>query len=323
MNDYPAIEPVANNAPRPFWSVMIPTFNPDPAYLAQTLDAVLAQDPGPTEMEVVVVDDCSTRFHPRDSLRCVDTERISWFRQERHLGIGGNWNACIQHARGYWVHILHQDDFVQPGFYERLRSGIEAHAAVGAAFCRDAVVDEHGRTKWLQPLLRERAGILEDWIEHVFVGLHLRCPALVVKRSVYEALGGFRLDLQYTLDWDMWKRIAVAYPLWYEPAVLACYRRHPANTTMSLLRSGANIAEIRRSIELSASILQPAIAAEVNRRARQTYTKYAVTNAWRSLLGRDLRATVAQLREARKLTSTLGVALAIGRFLPAALRVPR
>lgn len=318
----PPIVPIEGNTPRPFWSVMIPTYNPDPAYLAQTLDSVLAQDPGPVAMEIVVVDDYSNGFNPRD-LRGVTQGRISWFRQQRHVGIGGNWNTCIQRARGHWVHILHQDDLVRPGFYDRLRAGIAAGAAVGAAFCRDVVIDEQGRAKWTQPLLRDTPGILEDWIEHVFVGLHLRCPALVVKRSVYEALGGFRLDLQYTLDWDMWKRIAAAYPLWYEPAVLACYRRHPASATMTLLRSGANIAEIRRSIELSASVLQPTIAADVSRKARQTYTQYAVTNAWRALLARDLRATVSQLREARKLTCTLDVALAIGRLLPGAMRIPR
>ena len=323
MTDAAPIVPVTGNAPRPFWSVMIPTFNPDPAYLAQTLDAVLAQDPGTAAMEIVVVDDGSSNFDPPDGLRGVGAGRVSWVRHERHLGIGGNWNACIQRARGQWVHILHQDDLVRPGFYERLRAGIEAHPEVGAAFCRDVVIDGQGRTKWLQPLLRETPGLLEDWIEHIFVALHLRCPALVAKRSVYEALGGFRLDLRYTLDWDMWKRIAAAYPLWYEPAVLACYRRHPTSATMTLLRSGANIAEIRRSIELSATVLHPGLAAEVNRRARQTYTTYAVTTAWRSLCARDLRASMAQLREARKLTSTLAVARAIGRFLPGAMRVPR
>jgi glycosyltransferase involved in cell wall biosynthesis len=302
---------------------MIPTCNPRRDYLRQTLAAVLAQDPGPAVMEIAVVDDCSSRCDPRDELRDIGGERVSWFRQDCHRGIGWNWNTCIERARGQWVHILHQDDLVLPGFYRRLSEGVTAHPAVGAAFCRDVVIDGQGQRKWSQLLIRETPGLVDDWIEHVFVALHLRASAMVVKRSVFEALGGFRLDLQYALDWDMWKRIAAAYPLWYEPEALACYRRHAASASFTFIRSGANIAEIRRSIELSAAELRPAIAAQVTQRARQQYTQYAVLTAWRALLDRDFAGSLAQLREARKLTSSAAVLLAIGRFLPQARRVLR
>src|SRR3954454_6914734 len=46
----PDIAPVTNGAPRPYWSVMIPTFN-CANYLRETLESVLAQDPGPQHME--------------------------------------------------------------------------------------------------------------------------------------------------------------------------------------------------------------------------------------------------------------------------------
>ena len=322
MMGYPSIDRLPGDAPRPFWSVMIPTYNPHPEYLEQTLAAVLAQDPGPATMEIAVIDDCSGFVDPR-ALRVAGRNRISWFRQERHVGIGRNWNTCVRRARGRWVHILHQDDVVRAGFYERLREGIEAAPAAGAAFCRDVVIDGQGRRKWSQPVIRTTPGIVEDWIDHVFAALHLRASALVVKRSVYEALGGFRLDLQYALDWDMWKRVAVAYPLWYEPEELACCRRHAGGASFRSIRSGTNIAEIRRSIELSEASLPPAIGADVTKRARETYTRYAVVTAWRALMERDLPASLAQIREARGLTSSLAVALAIGRLLARVGRVAR
>jgi glycosyltransferase involved in cell wall biosynthesis len=323
MSAHPPISPIAADAQRPLWSVMIPTYNPQVDYLAQGLRAVLAQDPGAATMEIAVVDDCSASFDLHDGLRRIAGDRVSWFRQNQHVGIGRNWNTCIERARGQWVHILHQDDLLLPGFYDRLRAGITACPTAGAAFCRDTVIDGLGRRKWSQLLIRQTPGIVEDWIEHVFVGLHLRASALVVRRSVYETLGGFRLDLHYALDWDMWKRIAAAYPLWYEPEPLACYRRHAASASSTFTRSGANIAEIRRSIELSGAVLQPATAAEVDRRARQAYTRYAVVTAWRALLEHDVLASLAQIREARKLTSTLAVLLAISKVLRRPWRIPR
>jgi hypothetical protein len=121
----------------------------------------------------------------------------------------------------------------------------------------------------------------------------------------------------------MWKRIAAAYPLWYEPEPLACYRRHAGSASVAFQRSGANIAEIGRSIELSESALPPSIAVATTRRARANYTRYATGLAWRALAQRDLRSTLAQLRAARRLTSTCSVAQEIGRLLARTWRAPR
>jgi cellulose synthase/poly-beta-1,6-N-acetylglucosamine synthase-like glycosyltransferase len=45
---------------RPFWSVMIPAYRPDAGYLRQALESVLQQAPGPEQMQIEVVDDCSS-----------------------------------------------------------------------------------------------------------------------------------------------------------------------------------------------------------------------------------------------------------------------
>ena len=59
----PPISPVAEGLHRPLWSVMIPTFN-CAKYLRQTLESVLVQDPGTEQMQIEVVDDCSTKDDP-------------------------------------------------------------------------------------------------------------------------------------------------------------------------------------------------------------------------------------------------------------------
>ncbi len=67
-SSYPSVDPVSQETVRPFWSVMIPTFN-CAAYLAQTLRSVLSQDPGPQEMQIEVIDDVSTRDDPEAVVR--------------------------------------------------------------------------------------------------------------------------------------------------------------------------------------------------------------------------------------------------------------
>ncbi len=320
MSAHPPIAPVPPGTARPFWSVMIPTCEPDPRFLREVLAAVLAQDPGPARMEIALVDDGSTRSDPRACIPPDARTRVDWMRQPQRVGIAANWNACIARARGEWVHILHQDDLIRPGFYARLEALIAACPAAGAAFCRDTVVDGEGRMVSEQRHLRATPGLLEDWVEHIFVGLRLRASALVIRRRTYEALGGFRLDLDYALDWDMWKRIAAAFPLAYEPDALMSYRRHDASASNGFQRSGANIEEIARSIALTEPLLPAAIAAETTRRTRENYTRYAARLGWNALVARDLRTAFAQLRAARLLGSTRTIASELTRQARGALQ---
>ena len=62
------------------------------------------------------------------------------------------------------MHILHGDDIVLPGFYERLQAGIEKEAVVGAAFCRYFHMDENGHWQVISQLERETPGILSDFL---------------------------------------------------------------------------------------------------------------------------------------------------------------
>ena len=56
----PLISDTEGSGARPYWSVMIPTYNPRADYLEETLRSVLQQDPGPEQMQIEVIDDGST-----------------------------------------------------------------------------------------------------------------------------------------------------------------------------------------------------------------------------------------------------------------------
>ena len=51
----PSIGPVPEGIHRPFWSVMIPTYN-NGKYLRRTLESVLCQAPDPDEMQIEVIE---------------------------------------------------------------------------------------------------------------------------------------------------------------------------------------------------------------------------------------------------------------------------
>jgi glycosyltransferase involved in cell wall biosynthesis len=78
---------------------MIPTYN-CARFLGETLRSVLAQDPGPEQMQIAVVDDHSTADDPQAVVREVAGERVAFYRNPRSLGAAGNFNQCIARARG-------------------------------------------------------------------------------------------------------------------------------------------------------------------------------------------------------------------------------
>jgi glycosyltransferase involved in cell wall biosynthesis len=212
-----------------------------------TLRSVLDQDPGPDLMEILVCDDCPEHGAAERVARGLVPGRIAYHPNSSNLGLAGNWNACIARARGRWVHILHQDDLVLPGFYDKL-SAAAADPSVGAAFCQHVVIDDLGNWVSLTHLERKRPGVLENWLDRLAVFLRLYTPSIVVRRDVYESLGGFTPELLMVLDWEMWVRIAAYYPVWYEPTPLACYRDHAASETYRLRSSGKELADFPKGI---------------------------------------------------------------------------
>ena len=216
-----AIAPVPDGEPRPTFSVMLPTYEPDHR-LGRSLAAVLAQAPGPEAMQIAVVDDGSRQVDVRALVRSFDPAgRVEVHLNQRRAGLAGNWNRCLSLARGKFVHLLHQDDHVLPGFYDRIGYGFRAAPGIGMAFCRSRIVD--GNDHLIKTASRQQwtAGVLGGWLPRIAERQRVQTPAAVVARSTYERLGGFRTDLCHALDWEMWVRIAAAAPVWYDPRVLA------------------------------------------------------------------------------------------------------
>jgi len=242
-------------AARPTISVVIPTYEPE-RFLVDAIRSVLAQDPGAAAMQIAIVDDGSKRVNAADLLAEVaPAGRIEYYDRNDNIGLAGNWNRAIALARGKFVHILHQDDTVRDGFYTQLLAGLEKSDRIGMAFCRHAFIDASDRIQRISHREQRSAGVLPRWLDLIAVTQRIQCPAAIVRRDVYETLGGFRADLRFALDWEMWVRIASRYDVWYEPQLLANYRRHDSAETARLQAAGRTTTDMVAAIEVFAAHL--------------------------------------------------------------------
>ena len=302
----PIIDPITEGLHRPIWSVMIPTYN-RVRYLEQALNSVLDQAPGSDIMQIEVIDNCSTEADIEAVVRRVCQHRVAFYKQPKNVGIIDNMITCIKRARGHLIHILHDDDLVLPGFYSHLQEAFEKESTIGAAFCRYAEVDEENRQRYLPMLERSTPGILSNWLERIAVRQLIQAPAIVVRRSVYEKLGGFHPELHYTADWEMYKRIAAHYPIWYEPQMFAYYRIHNSSQSYYLIKSGENLVDSHRGIEFSKSYLSKQNANELTRKAKENCAIWSLTIAHLALVKGDKVTAINQIIGALKISFSLKV----------------
>lgn len=249
----PVIPPPSETEGRPFWSVMIPAYNPRRDYLEQTLRSILSQDPGPERMQIEVVDDCSPDIDVAAIVREVAGDRVAYFRNSVNTGLAGCWNACVQRSMGEWVHILHQDDWALSGSYQGFEELVSSVEGLGAAFCRHVAIDSDGDWIALGTLYKKSAGEFQDFADLVATSVPLQCPSVVVRRSTYETLGGFREDLPYVLDWEMWCRIAASHRWGYVPKFGAAYRFHDQSETARLKKAGKTSRDLVRGGQIARS----------------------------------------------------------------------
>ncbi|MCE2788870.1 MAG: glycosyltransferase [Saprospiraceae bacterium] len=232
---------------RPLLSVMIPSHN-RADYLRLTLESVMQQFPSDGWIEVVVVDDASKHELPDDIVALYPS--VSLVKNTHNLGQIANLNQCIDLAQGEWVHILHSDDIVLPGFYDAMHKAIRQYPEAGGFFCRHAIIDGTGNQKGLSELWRDTSGHIDNWLKKISIRQCIQTPSIVVQKAVYTQLGHFQSDLAGCEDWEMWHRISQYFPVIFIPEILCQYREFDHSNSGDAFRSGRYIFDLQKAIIL-------------------------------------------------------------------------
>lgn len=290
-----------DQAKRPLWSVMIPTYN-CASYLRATLKSVLDQDPGSDIMQIEVIDDCSTEDDPLAVAKELGEGRVTFYRQSQNVGSLKNFDTCLQRSKGQLVHILHGDDCVREGFYLKMQSAFEQHPEIGAALCRYIYMDEQGHWQSLSDLEKTKSGILNNWLERIASANRIQPPAVVVRREVYEKLGGFDQRICCASeDWEMATRIAAHYPTWYEVEPLALYRVRTSSLTSRCISTGNNVKDYRQAIAIMQEYLPEEKADSITKSALEYNATCALRYVAQSLLIEgNIKLATIQISEALK-----------------------
>tara|TARA_B110000259_G_C14009841_1_gene399225 strand:+ start:1437 stop:2354 length:918 start_codon:yes stop_codon:yes gene_type:complete len=114
--------------------------------LLEAIESALQQETS-VPYEIVIVDNDPSETNAQvvdDIVRSYPNSKIRLFRNEENIGLFGNWNKCIKHARSGWVTILNDDDLLDPSWLDSTYSVVGQLAEIGGVGCavRDGSTSE-------------------------------------------------------------------------------------------------------------------------------------------------------------------------------------
>jgi glycosyltransferase involved in cell wall biosynthesis len=223
----------------PLISVVMPCFNAQD-YLREAVDSVLAQTYD--NIELIVIDDGSTD-RSLDLLQDYG-ERIRVIRQANRGPYPAR-NLGVAESRGELLAFLDADDWWSPDCLEKLAGALAAHPQAAVAYCGwQNVGKDGGRSDPYVPPDYELADKAERFLR---AAAPWPIHAALLRRPVFDAVGGFDLDLHSCMDYDLWLRIAVARPIVRVPEVMAFYRHHASGQITSVQwRQARNVWLVKR-----------------------------------------------------------------------------
>jgi len=279
---------ISNDIKRPLWSVVIPTYN-CAQFLKQTLKSVLAQAPGETLMEIIVVDDHSTKDDPEAVVNEYGKGRVQFYGQPKNIGKSSNYGFGINLSKGHYIHLLHGDDTVELGFYKTIADLFKEQPKASAVFCRCNYINADNRKIGETELLIPKSGIINNFIERITVWQLIQPPSVVFKREVYEDLGGYDIRLEYIEDWEFYVRVALNYKFIYTPEILANYRIFSENSSSKSAKGGKRVKTIEQVLSIIDTYLPQNIKSKIKRPRRRAVSIYLLNYIPRLIKTKDTK----------------------------------
>lgn len=178
-------------------------------FIRQALESVARQDLRPDR--VVLLDDASTE-PAAPAIAGFDAIQVEVVRNPENLGLFGNCNQALGFASETdYLHILHQDDLIEPTFYGILTRELESCDGHAMVFCLDERIDENGRRLSVSGRADGSIRVLDidDFLRRKAEISNQAFSGTLLKSCGREAPCRFRTDLPILADvvyWADWAR---------------------------------------------------------------------------------------------------------------------
>ncbi len=215
----------------PLISIVVPLYCTKESFLREMIASVQAQS-YPNWQLCLADGSVDASGNPIDSVERVVAEiaasepRIRYVHLTKNGGIADNTNAALELATGDWIALLDHDDLLAPdALYEAVALMRSGKADYEMIYTDEDKVDMEGKVHF-QPHLKPDFNLdllrSNNYITHF----------LLVKRSLFQRVGGIRKEFDGAQDYDFILRCAeAAGAIGHVPRILYHWRCHKESTS--------------------------------------------------------------------------------------------
>lgn len=212
---------------RPLISVVVPTYNTDHQFLRDCLDSVIAQVY--ENWELCIVDDASPDSRVRDIVKeyAANEPRIKYKFLKDNQHIASATNQAVKLAEGEFVALFDHDDLLWPNALIEIAKALNKDKTIDFLYTDEDKITED-RFEHLGPFFKPDYN--PDFLHSVNYVTHFS----VIRKSLYEKIGGERAEYNGAQDWDLILRIfRETKNIHHIPKVVYSWRIHSDSTAMS------------------------------------------------------------------------------------------
>jgi hypothetical protein len=229
------VPPEPGGPPLPRVSVLIPCHN-YARYLPRCVASAIEQQG--VDVDVLIVDDASTDDSAEVGTRLARADsRIRVIAHEQNQGHIATFNEGLFALEGNYLTLVSADDVLTPGSLARAARLMEANPDVGFVYGYGVEFSSDP-----PPPARTRVRTWTIWPGREWIrdrcrtGRNpVRSPTALVRADVQHEVGGYRADLPYSADFEMWIRLAAVADVGLLGGVdQAFYRVHAESMTRSV-----------------------------------------------------------------------------------------
>jgi O-antigen biosynthesis protein len=203
---------------RPLVSVLLPTYEPDAAYLRAAIESVIAQ--AYEHWELCIVDDGSPSAVAAEVVAAFAGDaRVRLTARATNGGIAASSQAAADMANGDCIALLDHDDVLRPqALFEMVRY-LRSHPRCDFIYSDEDKLDPRGRR--VNPFLKP------DWSPELLESCNYITHLTVIRKALFDRAGGFRQSFDGSQDYDLFLRCTeIAAHIGHVREVLYSWRMH-------------------------------------------------------------------------------------------------
>ncbi len=184
---------------RPTVSIVMPVYNVAEEFLCKAIESVLQQSYA--KWELCITDDASTEQHVQKVLQHyaqLDSRiRVHYAKRNGNISVASNQALAL--TTGEYVALLdHDDQLAEHALYFMIEA-VNKNPQAQMFYSDEDKLDKRGQ--------RSSPYFKPDWNQDLFYAYNYICHFTMIKSSVVEALGGFRVGVEGSQDYDLFLRV--------------------------------------------------------------------------------------------------------------------